>query len=51
MLDEDRGEGGDLAGVEASVTRLHPLHHEAAPVRLSLHQVPPPLLEIQLKGQ
>ncbi len=50
MLDEDGGEGGDLAGVEASVPRLHPLHHEAAPVRLTLHQVPPPLLENTIKG-
>ncbi len=50
VLDEYGGEGGDLAGVEASVPRLHPLHHEAAPVRLSLHQVPPPILENTIKG-
>jgi hypothetical protein len=49
VLDEDGGECGDLAGVEASVPRLHPLHHKAAPVRLTLHQVPPPLLENTIK--
>jgi hypothetical protein len=37
VLDEDGGEGRDLARVDALVPGFDPSHHQAAPVRVWLH--------------